>query len=535
MHANTPRSEYSRRFQTHRDALEHYNMLAPISFTEFRSRNRHVTRYFIRNIHIAIRYFFQIDTSLLLEYVLCENPEYSLGLSESIKSFTKLIECFEDLENKLCSISVKNASDTGVHAIERPTHAQKGESRIDCGTKNIEKDIGMHSTRELEGCLQQENGVVEEQNDYTVECDAIYVNTVKQYAHYIKILRFLLNRFLCSFVEEINTKFIQGILRNFNNEHTMELLEDMFRKSSMLSSSTVVTALKEAQFIRQISGHANQENTSRVLEIMLEARSDMDSTVDAENHSLVEELREHSDLIVDAFMREDRYAINVLQHRNVLALIRMDVLTRDFFVDLRDTSYKTFLTLQLKIERYKRAMETIDMSFVLEALDTTFSHRENTLLHNSIYTFVAHILKGTNTIFVHQICQYLIPQLYSFFVEHWAQEEGEKPFLSSLFPFLLDIYGLLLDLIVQWGLASKKIEGWEEVMMLFKEWETPEWNSLRAGFLNRALKRESLKYTNTKDISEWLEDCISEPFLRYLCHVILEDVPDHDFFHQNKY
>lgn len=532
MYANTPRSEYSRRFQSHRDAVEHYNMLAPVSFTEFRSRNRHVTRYFIRNIHVAIRHFFQIDTSLLLEYVLCENPEYSLGLSESIKGFIKLIECFEDLETRLCSMSVKSA---GECAAESPAPGQKEGEGADCGSEDTKKDAGEHSVREHDGCLQKEKSAGEEQSDCALECGAVHVNTVKQYAHYIKILRFLLNRFLCSFVEEINAKFIQGILRNFNNEHTMELLEDMFKTSSMLSSGAVVAALKEAQFIRQISGHANQENASRVLEIMLEARSDMDSTADVENHSLVEELRKHSDLIVGAFMEEDRYAINVLQHRNVLALIRMDVLTRDFAVNLGDPGYKTFLTLQLKIERYKRAMETVDMCFVLEALDATFANRENTHLHNSIYPFVAHILKGTNTIYVHQICLYLIPRLYSFFVEHWAQEEGQKPFLSSLFPFLLDIYGLLLDLIVQWGLASKKIEGWEEVLMLFKEWETPEWNSLRAGFLNRALRRESLKYTNTKDISEWLEDCISEPFLRYLCHVILEDVPDHDFFHQNKY
>lgn len=535
MYANIPRSEYSRRFQTHLDALEHYNALAPISFTEFRSRNRHVTRYFIRNIHVAIRHFFQIDTSLLLEYVLCENPEYSLGLSESIKGFIKLIECFEDLEIKLCSMNVKKGGDDVIHAIEPHALSRKDEKSANYGAEDTEKNDSEHKSHELDGRLQKENSDAEAQSDHALECGTLHVNTAKQYVHYIKILKFLLNRFLCSFVEEINTKFIQGILRNFNNEHTMELLDDMFRTSSMLNSSTVVNALKEAQFIRQISGNANQENASRVLEIMLEARSDMDSTSDIENHSLLEELKEHSDLIVDAFMGECRYAINVLQHRNVLALIKMDVLTKDFVVNLNDSSYKTFLTLQLKIERYKRAMDTVDMGFVLEALDVTFTHRENTFLHNSIYPFVVHILKGTNTIYVHQICLYLIPRLYSFFVEHWAQEEGQKPCLSSLFPFLLDTYGLLLDLVVQWGLASKKIEGWEEVLMLFKELETPEWNFLRAGFLNRALRRESLKYTNTKDISEWLEDCISEPFLRYLCHVILEDVPDHDFFHQNKY
>ncbi|KAL0265994.1 UNVERIFIED_CONTAM: hypothetical protein PYX00_011711 [Menopon gallinae] len=251
---------------------------------------------------------------------------------------------------------------------------------------------------------------------------------------------------------------------------------------------------------------------------MLEARSDMDSVVEAESHSLVEELKQHCDLIADAFLEEDRYAINVLQFRNVRSLIRMDILTRDFTVDFCNPTYKTFLVLQLKIESYKRAMETVDMRFVLEALDASFTHRENTLLHSTIYPFLAHVLKGTNTIYVHQICSYLIPRLYSFFVEHWAQEEGPKPFLSNLFPFLLDVYGLLLDLIVQWGLASKKMEGWDEVLVLFKEWESPDWNSLRAGFLNRSLRRESLKYTNTKDVSEWLEDCISEPFLRYLCH-----------------
>lgn len=535
MYANIPRSEYSRRFQTQRDALEHYNMLAPVSFTEFRSRNRHVTRYFIRNIHVAIRHFFQIDTSLLLEYVLCENPEYSLGLSESIKGFIKLIGCFEDLEVRLCNLGVNDGVDTGTRVRKTSLYTQKAEEGTSGTSIPIAGDVGGYNASALYDGAQKENGTAEAPADDTQPWSAVYMNTIQQYVHYIKILRFLLNRFLCSFIEEIDSNFIQGVVRNFNNEHTMELLEDMFRTSSMLSSGTVVNALKEARFIRQISGHLNQENASRVLEILLEARSDMDSTADVENHSLIEELKSHCDLIVDSFLEEDRYTTNILQFRNVLALIRMDILTRDFTVDFSDPGYKTFLTLQLKIENYKRAMETVDMCFVLEALDASFRYRENTLLHNSIYPFVAHILKGTNTIYVHQICLYLIPRLYSFFIEHWAQEEGQKPFLSNLFPFLLDIYGLLLELIVQWGLAFKKIEGWEEVLMLFKVWETPEWNSLRAGFLNRSLGRESLKYTSTKDISEWLEDCISEPFLRYLCHVILEDVPDHDFFHQNKY
>lgn len=499
MQAGIARSEYTRKFPTQKDAVDHYNALAPNSFTEFRARSRHVTRYFIKNITIALHHFFEIDTALLLEYVLCENPEYIMGLSESIAGFLKLLARFEDVEFGLSCLT------TNV------THESPP------GTLAPDTDLGMQDTQQ------------------NVEDATTYSNNDQRYADYIKILRFLLNRFRCSFVDEINTVFVQNVFKNFNNENTVELVEEIFGRPHVLGSKVFSTVFRESRFVARMVEHENHENASRILEILLELCLDAEGPKEGGSAHLLNELAGHIDAMTKSFLAEHRYFINAMQFKNILALVRMKVRIRNLDVDLANLGYKTFLVVQLRIENYKNNLATVDIGWMLRMLDLSSKHTDNAQLHSNVYSLAHLVLKSKDPKQLNPICAYFISRMYAFFTECWAEEEGPKPRLNNLFPFMLDTYILLLELIAQWSAGFKSTGQWGETLTLFRAWETSEWNTLRSGFLHRCVRRETLKYANTQEVAEWLEDCISEPFLRYLCHVILEDLPDHDFFHEGEY
>lgn len=556
MDTGVTRSEYSRKFQTQKEALDHYNMLAPISFTDFRARNRYVTKYFIRNMKIVIKHFFLVDTSLLVDYVLCENPEYSSYLVQSIGSFMKILDQFEDLEAGLSKLGMdqrlKTCEDTckayiksdnlniQINTLHNTSHkeaADSGANVLGICTSDTPNQVSfvVKTKKSVEKpSLERERHINDSNSKHNIYGKK-HVNTGPKYVHYVKILRFILNRFQCSFIDEIDAGFMTSILCNFNNENTITLLEEIFKVPNVFSSHKFASAFRESKFLKDVVTHPNQESASRILEMLLEMSSDAESTIDGDNYNFLEELRSHADVLVDLFLLESSYSVNILQFKNILTAIGMNIRIRSIDIDFKDPSYKTFLKIQLMTENYKNNLDMVDLGFLLKTLDLSFKLTENTLVHNSIYSLSSMVLKNTDSEKVIQLVTYLIPRLYTFFMEYWAQEEGPKPYQNGLYPFLIDIYILLLEMIAHWSGRFKQNGDCSDILSLFRQWETEEWNTLRCGFLSRAVKKEGLRYANTKQIFEWLEDCISEPFLRYLCHVIVEDLPDHDFFHQEKY
>lgn len=148
---------------------------------------------------------------------------------------------------------------------------------------------------------------------------------------------------------------------------------------------------------------------------------------------------------------------------------------------------------------------------------------------------ILNVLKNKNFFYLYETTAYIMKYLYDTLFLCWCNRLDNKN--HSLEPFIITIYKTIKE-IRELLIGNDKLTNGNnyieelcknEMNKIFKDWESEEWITLRLGYLNNLMKKETLTYFDKGKIDNWLENCITEPFMRYVTYFICEDLPEHDF------
>lgn len=161
-------------------------------------------------------------------------------------------------------------------------------------------------------------------------------------------------------------------------------------------------------------------------------------------------------------------------------------------------------------------------------------HTSATVIHCNTTYVILNVMKSGKLWFVYELLDYILKYLYDVLFKCWCDNLDGN--FNAFEPFGVVIYRNINLLVKHWHKSNQSDKSnnssdvifYRHILSLFKDWYNDDWVTLRLGYLNRLISKEKLVYVNRNKIDLWLENAISEPFLRYLSYFICEDIPEHE-------
>lgn len=185
-------------------------------------------------------------------------------------------------------------------------------------------------------------------------------------------------------------------------------------------------------------------------------------------------------------------------------------------------------------EIFKKCKITKSLLRIIKYYFYVSVHTEVSIIQYCTTHIILNILRSGNLWFVYELMVYIKKYLYEILFKCWCDILDGKS--NAFEPFCVLIYKTINNLVTKWIKKENGKKGdplWSkfflEIKKLFSDWHNEDWVTLRLGYLNNLIRKESLTYFNKSQLDLWLEDVLTEPFMRYVSYFICEEVPEHDF------
>lgn len=162
--------------------------------------------------------------------------------------------------------------------------------------------------------------------------------------------------------------------------------------------------------------------------------------------------------------------------------------------------------------------DSLELSYILEErihfLELMFYHEDLFYLQKSITNLIIHILKKDKNHFrlIYKTHEIIKKYLCFWGREFFARENEKNPKMSALNAFLIFIY----DQIKNCHILKPYFESDD---FLFVKW-----------YFDKNIKKGEVSIENGKHVEEFLDDCLCEAHFRYIYRIMLDKLPETDFF-----
>jgi hypothetical protein len=512
------------------------------SITQFKLKKPMVTNYMIQNLDYLIRSFcYFSDIGVVAEYFLTDNTRFNFAFYRKIRVFMQIIAYDDEWKEERMS----NGSVTGCVGGDR-TGEDKDDEELEqqmrgmkvTGTEGMEARDAKEkwireSRRGLFGSETREEEVLprrKEAADWTraelrkfeeaeyfddgVEFNATTVNTkATVLSHFFSILVYHYRAHADYLIEVLDRPLVIAILSKMDMEPALELLGvllglkgiNMHKLAIVMRECMPITVLVRRRYYRALR---------MLLETDWVTGDESESVSSDDEDPFHEEIAAAGAVLVDAFLQEESY-FECKEIYDVLEILNCSSnRPRLRLIDFTHITPRAILYLKLVVGQLDLLMDEILQRNIHSVfVDLFFTHSNMSTLLVPLTLFLAQAIAKQET---------LLKLLETNFMERFQRtcikyvsvDKGPRPAVDSIFGHLVYLYPQLCFYMNKYC---------RELL------ETDEWVHLSV-FMDRYDDMEGLKYRNDEVIEGFLDQCVDESYIRYVCRLLVEDMPFPNIF-----
>ncbi|TBU11411.1 hypothetical protein CWI38_1221p0010 [Hamiltosporidium tvaerminnensis] len=412
---------------------------------------------------------------------------------------------------------------------------------------------------------------------------------------YSKVMIFIVKEYPFNFLQNICSEFLCLIMNFIYHEEIIELFKNTFKlKGTNLYRWLIF--LKENDFLQSLFERLEKGeevyNTCRIILSVLNVScmllgNKILRIEEWKNVGFLNEISDKSMFLIELFLMQRSYRIlNVLY--NILALIltykknmkicvicmvyqkKLEQKELNFLTNLESSISFFEIMLMIKMllsKRYTLIRVIYSLKVHVLLVEYFFKHSGHSGYHMCFFNFVRYFFMfpvGLNAKILYDI---LFQCCFIERIELWTREvlakEFEKfPAVPPMTSYLIKFYELLFDLKNECEMITKnmpKTDSTKNIEDLYDNnsdtntdyenernldcyvffdsklsfLDSEEWISLRELYFDRLNRKLKLSYSDLKEMDCYIEDCIQEPFIRYIFRVLYNDFPSCSLFDEN--
>ncbi|KAM0671326.1 hypothetical protein OCOL_001778 [Ordospora colligata] len=508
-----------------------FHAIARNNLIPFKLKRSVITNYMIQHIDYIMRNFCYFkDIATISEYLCTDNGQFNFEFHNRIGMFMKIIR-YNGSDSMNDGLNHKNVQD--IYEIDRiadDLNALKIDHQsnrcnqyvyplsrdewmiesqlnifgvIDCGSNVCDADEEMISLHESLRKFEARENSGDDNGEYlafnSVEC---------VFRHFFEVLSFHFKNHPHYMVDALDVCFIKSVIRFLDFEPALDFFGTLLKQKGF-NMQKLMRVLKEARPATMMMDMRLYEALKMLL---LTDWIDNDSgSVSSDDEDFIyEEINIIGERLVTAFLEEDSY-FECKQIYDILEILNCSRRCPKLkLVEFKKVDIKTVLYIRLIVGQLDIIIDDIFQTDAYRAfIDMFFEHSCCSLVLAPLAMLLITAIKDTAKLSL-LIKAKFISKFHYACIDCISVDQGPKPAVHALFSHLVYIYPILSFYLNKFDKSQVQSDRWVHLCSMMEYYN----------------KIEMLTYSNDDGIENFInEECMNESFARYICHLIIDEMP----------
>lgn len=448
------------------------------SVTQFRLKRQAITNYVIQHLDYIIHNFcFFKDMALVAEYLCTDNSRFNFAFYHRMKTFMQIVGFRDrDVQDMVGALGISNTLS--------------------------EEDLVMESRKRLfpewdgsERCACDE------------DADVLVLNpAARVQRHFFAVLAFHFRIHPHYMIEAVDDDFVSAFLGLLNTEPALELF-DVLLGFKGLNMQKLAMVLRDAHPISVLIGRRSYKALKMLL--MVEWVGEDSESVSSDEDLFLDEIVSAGETLVSAFLTEDSY----LEYKQIYDVIEILNCShrrpRLPLVEPREADARTVLYIKLVVGQLDNLMDEIfEKGIHKRFLDLFFGHPDHSVLLFPLTVFFSAAIRDSSALPA-LVAAGLTDMFHDACIRCLSVEKGTRPATPSIFSCLVYLHPLLTFYLRKSNNEAAFSDRWIRVSAMMEPYD----------------RMETLRYSNDEMVEGFLDDCVDEGFARYICQLIIDEMP----------
>ncbi|WEL39315.1 hypothetical protein PFJ87_08g01810 [Encephalitozoon hellem] len=491
------------------------------SLTQFKLKKPMITNYMIHHLdYLVTNFCYFKDIALVSECLCTDNSRFNFAFYQKMNVFIRIIKFSSDgsvgdrqeADNPTDSLSIKSSVSSTAGCIYPMTKEEWIRRSKDALFGLVSECTNISDTEDEDDKARMKeifrNFEINEYFGNGEDLEYLVFNpTSKVLKHFFEVLAFHFRIHPHYMTEALDRSFITSFLDTLDFEPALNLFSILLELKG-LNMQKLAMLLKDA---RPVSSLIERKHYVALKMLLLAEWMDEDSgsMSSDEEDFFHDEIMLAGERLVSIFLREESY----FEYKQIYDIIEILSCSRRCpklkIPELKTIDSKMILYIRLMVGQLDLLMDEIFQNKIhLTLLDLFFGNPDNLALLIPLTIFLSSAIKDQSKFSI-LIDTGFLDRFHDTCIKFISVDNGPRPAVESIFSCLVYIYPLITFYLAK---INKELL------------DTDKWVYL-SSMMDPYSRIEKLNYSNDEAIETFLARNPSESFVRYICHLVIDEMP----------
>ncbi|KAH9410892.1 hypothetical protein HK407_09g14870 [Ordospora pajunii] len=502
-----------------------FHAIARNNLISFKLNRSVITNYMVQHIdYMVMNFCYFKDIATISEYLCTDNGQFNFEFHNRIGMFMKIIRYngSNSMDDALAKSDANGIADR-LYALEID---DRGDACNACAFPMSKDEWMLESRLHMFGVIGRDSNVCNsdeemislheslrkfeaKENDGEENSEYLVFNSMESvFRHFFEVLNFHFKNHPHYMVDALDVCFLKSVLHFLDFEPGLEFFGTLLKLKGF-SMQKLMKVLKEA---RPTTVMIERRSYDALKMLLLTDWMDNDSgSVSSDDDDFMcEEINMIGERLVSALLEEDSY-FEYKQIYDILEILNCSRRCPKLKpVEFTKVDVKTVLYIRLMVGQLDTVMDEIFRTDEYQAfIDMFFAHPCCSLVLTPLTVFFTTAIKDVAK-FSLLIKGGFITKFHDACIEYISIDQGPRPAVHALFSYLVYMHPILSFYLSKFDKNLAQSDKWVHLSSMMEYYH----------------RIERLKYTSDDAIESFINnECISESFARYICHLIVDEMP----------